>query len=123
MIFAELPGGIALRFQNSGQRHGLRGYANVRSCLAYRGQTSADRQLPGDEIRPTGCAACFGIVVGEPHSFGGESVEVRCLPRHDALVIGTDIEPTYVVTHDDEDIGSSLLLRGSWHAHHHQGGE
>src|SRR5262245_28100763 len=121
MVLAELSGGIALCPQDGGQRHGLRRDANVRSRLAYRGQTSADRQLASDKVCPTCRAACFGIVVGEPHSFRGKPVQVRRLPGHDALVISADIEPAYIVAHDDEDVWSSLLLLlpcGSRHARH-----
>ena len=71
--------------------------------------------MPGDEVGAAGGAARFGVVVGESHALGGELVEVRRLAGHDALVIGADIEPADVVTHDDENVrllaGRRCLLR------------
>ena len=64
----------------------------------------ADRQLAGDEVGATRRAARLGVIVGEPHALGGKLVEVRRPARHDALVIGADVEPADVVAHDDDDI-------------------
>jgi hypothetical protein len=62
----------------------------------YRGQASADRQLAGDEIRPTRRATGFGIVVGEPHPFGRKRHHKRTIPR---LLVGDDeIQPVLVAS-------------------------
>jgi hypothetical protein len=60
--------------------------------------------LPGDEVGASGGAACLRVIVGKAHAFGGELVEIGRLARHDALVIGADVEPADIVTHDDEDV-------------------
>ena len=104
MVFTKLAGGIALCLQNGGQRYCLRRDTDVGASLTHGRQPSADRQLAGDEIGATCRAAGFRIVVGEPHPLRGKPVEVWRLPGHDALVIGTDIEPAYIVAHDDEDV-------------------
>ncbi len=116
MVLAELPGGIALCLQDGGERHGLCRNTDVGPGLPDGRQPSADRQFAGDEVRSTRRAAGFGIVVGEAHPFGCKLVEVRRLPRHDALMIGADVEPADIVAHDDEDVGLLLLLGGGWNA-------
>ena len=104
MILAELSGGVAERFEHGGGRDRLVGDADIGAGLADRRHAGAQRNLPGDEVGASGGAACLRVVVGKAHAFGGELVEVRRLARHDALVIGADIEPADIVTHDDEDV-------------------
>jgi hypothetical protein len=104
MVFAELPGGVAERFQHGGDRDRLFGDADIGAGLADGGQTGAQWNLPGDEIGAAGGAACFRVIIGEAHAVGGELVEIGRLSRHDALVVGADIEPADVVTHDDQDV-------------------
>src|SRR5271156_1060288 len=77
--------------------------------LADRSQSRADRQLAGDEVRPSRGATRLGIVVGEPHPFVGELVQVRRPPGHDALVVDADVGPTYVVAHDENNVGLLFL--------------
>ena len=86
-------------------RDGLVGHADVGAGLADRRQAGAQRNFAGDEVGAARRAACLGVVVGEQHAFGGELVEVRRLAGHDAPVIGADVEPADIVTHDDEDVG------------------
>src|SRR5262249_14853000 len=61
-------------------------------------------------------------IVGEPHAFRRQLVEVRRPAGHDALVVDADIGPADVVTHDEDDIGP-LLLRGRWRADDRHGGK
>ena len=104
MVLAELPGRIAVRLQHGGERHGLIRQADVGSGLADSRQSGTQRDFAGDEIRAAGRAARLGVIVGEPHAFGGELVEIRRLAGHDAMVIGADVEPAHIVTHDDENV-------------------
>src|SRR5262249_54523665 len=69
--------------------------------------------LPGNEVRAPCRAARFGVIVRESHAFGCQPVEVRRLARHDPAMVGADIEPAYIVAHDDENIRRPLrrLLR------------
>ena len=110
MVLAELAGGVAHGFERRGDGRRLRRHADGGAGLAHRGQPGADRQLAGDEIGAARRAARLGVIVGEQHAFGGELVEVRRLARHDAAVIGADIEPADVVAHDEDDVG--LAARG-----------
>ncbi len=109
VVLAELAGGVALRLERGGNRAGLGRHADVGAGLADGRQPGADREFAGDEVRPTRRATGLGVVVGEPHAFGGEFVEVRRLAGHDALVVGADVEPAHVIAHDEEDVG--LLVR------------
>ena len=119
MVLAELPGGVALRLERGGERAGLRRHADIGAGLADGRQAGAERNLAGDEVGAARRATGFGVVVGEPHAFGGQLVEVRRLAGHDALVIGADVEPADIVAHDDEDVGPALLLLcGCWNACH-----
>src|SRR5258708_445334 len=88
VIFTELAGGIALRFERRGNRTGLCRYADLRPRLADRGHASANRKLTHDEVRSTGCAACLSVIVGEQHAFLGHLVEVWRPPRHHAAMVG-----------------------------------
>src|SRR5262249_31781893 len=110
MIFAKLTRGIALGFQSGGERSCFSRYSNVCTGLADRRETRADWQFTRYEIRPAGRATCLGIIVSEHHAFRGQLVEVRRSPRHHASMVGADIEPANIVTHDDEYVRRPLLL-------------
>ena len=111
VVLAELAGGVAHRFECSGNRHGLGGYADGRAGLADRGHAGADRQLTGDEVGATRRATRFGVVVGEQHALGGELVEIRRAARHHAAMVGTDVPHADVVAHDDDDVGLFAAAR------------
>ena len=97
MVLAELAGRIALRLQHSGEGDGLVRNADIGTCLADGGETRADRQLAGDEIRPPRRAARLGVIVGEHHALVSQLVEVWGLAGHDAAMIGANVEPANVV--------------------------
>ncbi len=122
VVLAELPGGIALCLQGGGERRSLCRDPHVGTGLAYGRQSGADRQLAGDEVRATRRATCFGVIVRKHHAFRRQLVEVRRLPRHDAAMVGADIEPADIIAHDDKDVWASsggcggcrlLRLRGA----------
>ena len=110
VVLAELAGGVAHRLERGRDRRRLVRNADRGARLADRRQAGADRELAGDEVRAPGGAARLGVVVGEQHPFGGQLVEVRRPAGHDAAVVGADVEPADVVTHDEEDV--RLLLSG-----------
>ena len=104
VVLAELPGCVALCLKGGGERYGLSREPHVGSGLSHRRQASADRQFTGNEVRPARRAARLSVVVGEAHALRSQFIEVRCLPGHDALVVGADVEPADVIAHDDEDV-------------------
>jgi len=95
-------------------------HTDIRACLANSGQTRADREFAGDEVRATRRAACLSVVVREAHAFLGEAHQVRCLTGHDALVIGFYVKPSHVVAHDEEDVGFLVRCVGDWREDHHR---
>ncbi len=109
VVLAELAGGVAHRLQRRGDRRRLRRHADRRAGLADGRQAGADRQLAGDEVGAARRAARLGVVVGEAHALGRQPVEVRRPARHDALVVGADVEPADVVAHDEDDVGLLAL--------------
>ena len=66
----------------------------------------------GKEGIAPGGAALLGVVVGELRAFLTDLVDVRRLSDHQALMVDTWLHPADVVTHDKEDIGLALCLRG-----------
>src|SRR5580704_16287266 len=111
MVFAELAGRVALRFQHGGDRDGFRRNADWRARLADRGHARADWQFTHDEVRTARRTARLGVIVGEKHAFLRELVEVRRLAGHHAEAVGPDVRYADVVTHDDEDVRFFLLRR------------
>jgi hypothetical protein len=109
VVLAELTRGVAHRFQHRGDGRRLRRQADIGAGLADRRQSSPDRQLAGDEIGAACGAARFGIIVGEAHALRRQLVKVGRFARHDALVVGADVEPADIVTHDEQDIRPLLL--------------
>ena len=114
MILAELPGGVTHGLERRGDGRCCIRHADRRTGLTDGGESSADGQLAGDEVRAARRATCLGVIVGEPHAFLGELAQVRGLAGHDALVVGLDVKPSDVIAHDEEDVRFLVLrLRGS----------
>ena len=109
VVLAELPGGVAHRLERCGDGRRLRRHADRRAGLADGGQSGADRQLAGDEVRATRRAARFGVVVGETHALWRQLVEVRRPAGHHAPVISADVEHADVIAHDEDDVGLASL--------------
>ena len=109
VVLAELSGGVPQRLEEFRDARIFRPQANVGPGQADFRQPGADGRLPGDERRAPGGAALLPVPVGEPRAFLGNPVDIRRLVPHDALVIGTRVEPANVVAHDDEDVGFLLL--------------
>ena len=109
MVLAELPGGVALRFERGGDRAGFRRDADLGTRLADRGHAGADGQFAHDEVRATRRAARLGVVVGEQHSLLGHLVEVRRSPGHHAAMVGADVPHADVIAHDEQDVWFFVL--------------
>jgi hypothetical protein len=105
MAFAKLPGGVAHALERYRNGRGFRRKSNVRPSLPYGRQACSYWQFAGDEVRAASGAARLRVVVGGNHALRGETVEVRCLARHHATMVRADVEPAYIVSHDEDNIG------------------
>src|ERR1700691_4135267 len=104
MVLAELGRFVALHLQDGGESDGLCWKSYVGAGLSDGGETSADRQLAGDEVGATRRATRLGVIVGKYHPLGGELIEIGSLARHDPTIVSADVEPADVVAHDDDDV-------------------
>ena len=104
MVLAELPGHVALRLEQVGQRRVLVGQALLRRRQADLEQAGADRALSGDEGGAAGGAGLLGVIVGEDRAFLGDAVDVGRAVAHHAAIVGADVPVADVVAHDDEDV-------------------
>src|SRR5438093_4532629 len=76
MVLAELPGGVALRFERGGNRTCLSWKAGWRTGLTNRGHARANGKFARDEVGAPGRATRFRVVVGKEHAFLGQLIEV-----------------------------------------------
>ena len=67
--------------------------AQLRTWQTDLCQTGAERQLAGDEGRPSGGAAVFSVKIGEHGAFRRDLVDVRRLVTHHAAVIDAEVTP------------------------------
>src|SRR5215470_15988507 len=68
------------------------------------GQAGADRRLPGDEGRAACGAALLAVPIGEDRTLPADAINVGRAIAHDSKIVGADIEPADVVTHDEQDV-------------------
>src|SRR5215469_8967455 len=104
MVLAELAGRVSHGFENVRNGDGLIGYADWSSGLSDRREASPKRQFTGDEVRPSGGAARFCVIVGEAHTLAGHPVQIRSSAGHKPLIVDTYVRPTDVIAHDDDDV-------------------
>jgi hypothetical protein len=78
MVLAELPGRIAERLEQLGERRVLVRKAFLRAGQPDLEQAGAHRALPGDEGGAAGGAGLLAVVVREDRAFVGDAVDVGC---------------------------------------------
>ena len=61
-------------------------------------------------------AALFGIVRHEDRAFVADAIDIGRLTHHQTAMVDVRLHPADVVTHDEENVGLLLLLRGCWGA-------
>jgi hypothetical protein len=105
VVLAELAGGVAEGFQHVGDGGILRPQSQLRARHPDLGQAGADRRLAGNEGGPPGGAALLAVPVGEDSPFPADAVDIGRAVAHDSHVVGADIEPADVVSHDEQDVG------------------
>jgi len=77
----------------------------------------------GEEGVAPGGAALHGHVVHEDRAFIADAINVGRLADHQSAVIDTRLHEADVVTHNEEDVGLLLLLRGCWGARYRKSGD
>ena len=118
MVLAELPGHIAERLEQLGERRILVGKAFLSSWQSHLQQARPHRALAGDECGSAGSARLLAVIVGEDCTFVGDAVDVGRAVAHLATIIGADVPVADVIAHDDENVGLGLrLLRKGWSIH------
>src|SRR4029077_17062388 len=116
VVLTELACSVALCFERGGDGASLGRHADISTRLADGRETCADRQLTGDEVRATRRATRFSVIVGEEHTLRRQLVEVWRFAGHDPAVVGTNVKPANVVSHDEDDVGF-LVRRLGWSNH------
>ena len=104
MIFAKLARGVAHGFQHGCDGWRLRRHPDSGTGLSDCRKASPDWQFASDEVRAPGGATRFRVIVGEADAFVGHPVQIGRSAGHDALIVDTNIRPTDVIAHDDNDV-------------------
>src|SRR5262249_22630482 len=104
VILAELTADVALRLQQFGNSRILRLNSQSRPREANLGHASPDRRLPHDKRSATSGAALLAVPISEECAFLRNSIDVRRLVAHDAVVITAGVKPADVIAPDDEDV-------------------
>ena len=104
VVLAELPGHVAERLQDVGNRRVFRLQSEIGARQTDLGQPRADRRLARDECRAPRGTALLAIPVGKVAPLLGDAVDVRRSIPHDAVVVHADVEPANVISPDDENV-------------------
>ena len=91
MVLAELCSSIAQRLQQPRKRGVFLLHTEVGTRQAYLAETGAKNALAHNEGCTASSATLLGVVVGEYHSFFGNTVDVGCFIAHQALCVGADV--------------------------------
>jgi hypothetical protein len=105
VVLAELPGCVALCFQQCGDGgvlflHPLRGTRHT-----DLGKPGAEGGLAGDEGGPASRAGLLGVIVGEDDAITGDLVDVGRLVAHQSLCVGRNVGNSDIVAPEDKDVG------------------
>ena len=115
VVLAKLRGRVALRLEQLRDGHITRLQAFFRARQANLEQPGAESTLAGDERGPSGGAALLPVPIREERALFRESVNVRRLVAHHALVVGADVPVADVVSPEDEDVWLLRALREGAH--------
>src|SRR5690606_2730150 len=114
VVLAELPGGVAERLEELGDRGILRLDPHRGTGHADLAQPAAQHALTQGKRGATRRAALLAIGVGEAHALGSDTVDVgRAIPHHTAAIAG-QIPHADVIAEDDQDVGLVIV---SWLRH------
>src|SRR5262249_48092863 len=100
MVLAELSAGVTERLAQFSYGRVFEAQGRVGAGQPKFRQAGADRRLPGDESGASSGAALLAV----QGAFLSDAVDVRSPVAHDAVVVGTDVEPADIVGHDHQDV-------------------
>jgi hypothetical protein len=114
VVLAELPGRVAQRLEQLGDRDVLSLQPDVDAGHADLAQPGAKDALAGDERRAPRGAALLAVGVREPHPLVGDPVDVRRPIAHQPVAVAAEVGDPDVIAPDDQDVrlvghGCSLL--------------
>jgi hypothetical protein len=104
VVLAELPGRVAQRLEQLGDRDVLGLQADVGAGHPDLAQPGAEHALAGDERRTPGGAALLAVGVGEPHPLARDAVDVRRAVAHQPVAVATQVGDPDVVAPDHQDV-------------------
>jgi hypothetical protein len=104
VVLAELPGRVAERLQQLGDRRILGLQADRRARDSDLAEPGAEDALAGDERRAPGGAALLAVGVREPHPLVRDAVDVRGAVPHQPVAVAAQIGDADVVAPDHEDV-------------------
>ncbi len=104
VVLAELPGGIAERLEQLGDRDVLGLQADVDARHPDLAQPGPVDALAGDERRSAGGAALLAVGVGEAHALVRDPVDVRRAVAHQPVAVGAQVRDPDVIAPDDQDV-------------------
>jgi hypothetical protein len=105
VVLAELPGGIALIFEERRNGHAFVRHAYRRGGNPDLGQAGAIHTLPRDEGRSARRAGLLAVGIGEQHAFLGDAIDVRRAIAHQPMCVATQIRLADVIAPDHQNIG------------------
>ena len=104
VVLAELPGGVAERLEQLGDRDVLGLQPDVGARHPDLAQPGPVHALAGDERRPPRGAALLAVGVGEAHPLVGDAVDVRRAVAHQAVAVAAQVGDPDVVAPDHQDV-------------------
>ncbi len=113
VVLAELPGGVAERLEELGDRRILGAQADRRRRDPDLAQAGAEDALAGDERRSAGGAALLAVGVGEPHPLVGDAVDVGRAVAHQAVAVAAEVRDADVIAPDHEDVRALAVGHGT----------
>ena len=104
MVLAELPGRVAQRLEQLGDRDVLGLQPDVGAWHADLAQPRAEHALAGDERRPPRRAALLAVGIGEAHPLVADAVDVGRPVAHQAVAVAAQVRDPDVIAPDHQDV-------------------
>jgi len=111
VVLVDLRRHVAFGFEQVGESRVFGPDALLGARHADGRQTSAERELSSNECGATRSATRLTLMVSKQSAFIGDAIDVWRFPSHNAAMVGANIEPAHVVSHNQEYVWFLLV----WH--------